>query len=379
MKTITRLAAIALVAAPLVSGVANAQPATPKAATMQLEQRWPGGEADAELRGIAPVGFGANDIAVDYDAAGLWRYTAGSWSQLTTSDPEAITACCVGLAGDFGAAAGLWFYGSAGWSSLTPSNPDEMVCWNNQIAASFDPGQGLWLYDCASSTWSQPTTTSPEHLSVTPTSLLVDFGASGLWRYNADGWEQLGVSNPAGIVYGMDGVAPGVPKTGQAGCWGVIGDPVNCSGTGQDGEYLVGIVSPDPRFTDNGDGTVTDNLTGLIWLKNANCFPSGSWAGALESSNTLASGSCELTDRSAAGDWRLPNFRELQSLLDYTQHDPPLPEGHPFSVVPPNRWWSSTSFAGVTSFAWSVSLTGGFGTINDKTTAGYVWPVRGPE
>ena len=33
-----------------------------------------------------------------------------------------------------------------------------------------------------------------------------------------------------------------------------------------------GVAWPNPRFTDNGNGTVTDNLTGLIWLKNANCF-----------------------------------------------------------------------------------------------------------
>jgi hypothetical protein len=33
----------------------------------------------------------------------------------------------------------------------------------------------------------------------------------------------------------------------------------------------TGVAWPNPRFTDNSDGTVTDNLTGLIWLKNANC------------------------------------------------------------------------------------------------------------
>ena len=42
-------------------------------------------------------------------------------------------------------------------------------------------------------------------------------------------------------------------------------------GPGDDGEYQMG-VSVDSRFTDNGDGTVTDNLTGLIWLKDAGCL-----------------------------------------------------------------------------------------------------------
>ena len=40
--------------------------------------------------------------------------------------------------------------------------------------------------------------------------------------------------------------------------------------TGDDGDLEKGLAWPNPRFTDNEDGTVTDNLTGLIWLKNAN-------------------------------------------------------------------------------------------------------------
>ena len=52
-----------------------------------------------------------------------------------------------------------------------------------------------------------------------------------------------------------------VPKTGQTTGYA----------TGDDGALQKGVAWPNPRFTDNGDGTVTDNLTGLIWLKNANC------------------------------------------------------------------------------------------------------------
>jgi len=81
-----------------------------------------------------------------------------------------------------------------------------------------------------------------------------------------------------------------IPKTGQTGCWDEQGDPVDCVGTGQDGEYQAG-VSVDPKFTDNGDGTVTDNLTGLIWLRDANCFGLTNWTSALSDANTLADGS----------------------------------------------------------------------------------------
>jgi len=81
--------------------------------------------------------------------------------------------------------------------------------------------------------------------------------------------------------------------------------------TGQDGDKLAGVASPTPRFVDNGNGTVTDKLTGLIWLKNANCFGEVNWQTALNNANSLANGHCGLTDNSTAGQWRLPNLAEL--------------------------------------------------------------------
>ena len=99
-----------------------------------------------------------------------------------------------------------------------------------------------------------------------------------------------------------------VAATGQTRCWDELGTLIDCCGTGQDGEYQLG-ASVDSRFTDNGDGTVADNLTGLIWMKNANCFGTRSWEGALFDANTLADGSCGLTDGSVAGDWRLLNIK----------------------------------------------------------------------
>ena len=83
-----------------------------------------------------------------------------------------------------------------------------------------------------------------------------------------------------------------------------------------DGYLQMGVPWPVPRFRDNGDGTLTDNLTGLIWLKNANCFGSKFWADALTDCSNLADGTCGLTDGSSAGDWRLPNLNELESLAN---------------------------------------------------------------
>jgi len=74
-----------------------------------------------------------------------------------------------------------------------------------------------------------------------------------------------------------------LPKTGQTKCYDESGTEISCTGTGQDGEIQAGVAWPGPRFTDNGDGTMTDNLTGLMWTTNAN-LPGGykTWQQALD-------------------------------------------------------------------------------------------------
>ena len=196
-------------------------------------------------------------------------------------------------------------------------------------------------------------------------------------------------SVPGSTMYTLDeiynkidsdcGVDAPVAKTGQTACYDASGNIISCSGTGQDGEFQKGVSSPSPRFTDNGDGTVTDNLTGLVWLKNANCFGAGNWYDALTACNTLNSGECGLTDDSVEGDWRLPNKRELISITDDSRYNPVLPSGHPFSSVQNTVYWSGTSYAGNTNNAWNVSMPyGEVGKANkfDNPTY-YAWPVRG--
>src|SRR5262249_21999771 len=106
-----------------------------------------------------------------------------------------------------------------------------------------------------------------------------------------------------------------VAQTGQKKCYGgqFGGDPVNCGGTGQDGEMQMGVAWPHPRFTDHGDGTVADNLTGLIWSKNANPFGTRTWDQALEDCRNLASGSYGLSDGSKSGDWRVGHNNKVRS------------------------------------------------------------------
>ncbi len=147
---------------------------------------------------------------------------------------------------------------------------------------------------------------------------------------------------------------------------------------GDDGDLERGVTWPSPRFTDNGNGTVTDNLTGLVWLKNADCFGTQTWANALNSANTLNSGECGLTDGSAEGDWRMPNRKELRSLIDYSQNIPALPAGHPFTNVRTNFYWSSSTDANIFVFVWAVNMWDGDVITGPKVGNTYVWPVRAP-
>ena len=148
------------------------------------------------------------------------------------------------------------------------------------------------------------------------------------------------------------------------------------AGTNQD-------VTTEKRLTDNGDGTVTDNLTGLIWLKNANCGGRMKWNGAHQFANTLFDGStrdnggdCGLSDKSKAGDWRLPGLHELFSLIDLSQYQPALPSGHQFSDVKSYHYWSSSASAKNRSYTWYVNLSNGKVANDHNTSTYYVWPVR---
>jgi hypothetical protein len=154
---------------------------------------------------------------------------------------------------------------------------------------------------------------------------------------------------------------------------------------GDDASLHKGIAWPGPRFADNQDGTVTDNLTGLTWLQNAGCFPAAVWATALSDVNQLASGSCGLLDGSRAGQWRLPNLNELESLVDISASNPAVSLGSPFINVSNGIYWSSTSYfggQGGSPDAWTIRFSDGrymndFSSNVKTTSLNEVWAVKG--
>jgi hypothetical protein len=120
-------------------------------------------------------------------------------------------------------------------------------------------------------------------------------------------------------------------------------------------------------------------------LKNANCFGQREWATALSDCNTLNSNECGLTDGSMEGDWRLPNLKELQSLLHLGVYNPALPntagtgkwtDNDPFTNVFSMFHWSSTTASYNALVAAGVYMYSGNVDVMVKTTSHYVLPVR---
>jgi hypothetical protein len=107
-----------------------------------------------------------------------------------------------------------------------------------------------------------------------------------------------------------------------------------------------------------------------MWTKNAN--PVGTfitWQQALDYVKTI--------NTDGYSDWRLPNKKELRSLVDYSEYGPALTQGHPFTNVYTGFYWSSTTNIYAPRGAWVISMDGGHGTYVGKSDVlVYVWPVR---
>lgn len=160
--------------------------------------------------------------------------------------------------------------------------------------------------------------------------------------------------------------------TGQTTCHDAEGRAIACAGSGQDAEFRAGVPWPATRF-EARDGIALDRLTGLSWTCDANLaeYPM-TWQEALD---FVAGMNRERT--LGFGDWRLPNRRELRSLMSHQTRQPALPEGHPFTNVFLGWYWTSTSAAINPAYAWYVHMEGARMFYGGKDQSYLVWPVRG--
>ena len=191
----------------------------------------------------------------------------------------------------------------------------------------------------------------------------------------------------AGCRYDVTGcVAGAFPASGQTACYNSGGASVACAGTGQDGETQAGA---DLTYVDNGDGTITDQNTGLMWEKQSDDGSAHdrdtflTWANAPSHITTL-----NTTSFAGYTDWRMPNMRELSSLVNYGAASPAITTSAfhtncfggctvtQCSCTAFNFYWSSTTLTNLTTATFAVNFTDG--TVNVFTkSSGFTAAVRG--
>lgn len=137
-------------------------------------------------------------------------------------------------------------------------------------------------------------------------------------------------------------------RTGQRTCYDQDGNIVDHTGTGQDGDLQSGKIWPEPRFQDNGDGTITDLATGLMWLKDGSCMGWLSWQAAMDAAgrlNSMDSGEEHCSKLSAAyRDWDVPTIQELETLLNSESTEPfRFLNFYGFRGIQADSYWSSTT------------------------------------
>jgi len=147
------------------------------------------------------------------------------------------------------------------------------------------------------------------------------------------------------------------------------------------------------RYIDNKNGTVTDTKTGLIWLKDANCFGKQDWINATRSAAQLADGQCGLSDGSKADNWCLPTLKEWEEMVDRRYADPALSNAAGTGRWQPNdifdrnspdnsndwKYWSSTPKVNCPRIImWVMHLWEGGCLCHHGENKYLVWPLRDP-
>jgi hypothetical protein len=180
-----------------------------------------------------------------------------------------------------------------------------------------------------------------------------------------------------------------LPESGQTTCWDSSGVVIPCAGTGQDGDTRTGRPLV---YVDNGDGTITDMNTSLVWEKKSedgsihDISVTYTWAQAF----SVHVAGLNAVNFAGHNDWRVPNVKELESIVNF-EHFYPSPSVSPAfnngcapgctvltcSCTVVHDYWSSNTYANTPQLAWVVYFGGGNVNANFKSDPFYVRAVRG--
>ena len=134
---------------------------------------------------------------------------------------------------------------------------------------------------------------------------------------------------------------------------------------GQDAQYVTNPMS----FTLSDDGTLTDNVTGLMWQQKYYDVPR-SWYASIDY--------CDGLRRGGHTDWRIPDEYELQDIVDYGHYQPAIDTAY-FSGTMPYYYWSSSTYAVYASDAWTVNFYSGGVIFVEKNDNRWVRCARGEQ
>ncbi len=165
-----------------------------------------------------------------------------------------------------------------------------------------------------------------------------------------------------------------VPDTGQTRFYSTV--------FGDDGDYQI---NP-PSYTDNGDGTILDNVTGLTWqkcpvgLSELDCATGTAatynWWEATGTYNATYNSNTENACGSLGGGWRLPTDYELTTIVDFGRYNRAIDSAY-FPNALSSYYWSSTASANSTNHAFYVDFDSGSTIWFNKASSYYVRCVRG--
>lgn len=190
------------------------------------------------------------------------------------------------------------------------------------------------------------------------------------WYVHMEGARMFyGGKDQSYLVWPVRGTGKGVlAVTGQKDCYDEKGVCIDCSGSGQDGEYRMGRKWPESRFKIQND-IVEDYMTGLRWARQATLSDKPvTWANALK----LVA---DLNKNDLDRHWRLPTINELVSLVDCSQSEPAIAVGDLFEDLQ-EVYWSSTTSVYEPDWAWALYVGKGAVGVGQKWLPHFhVWPI----